>query len=286
MKYRKFNKTVSIILAVILAFSGFAICSFAKTLTIVQQPSKRSFYQGVDWIYNKSNVIVLTKDLELKGTVISDGSKQVAFNDSKTPNMFSKSDSGSWSEGSNTIRIYCDDFSGYATTTVSFVKVSSISVVNPPSNTIYVKGIDWKESALGDVEFTSCDLTGLKISAKYADGTTKTISYPENEFLGWSVGQSYSEILPGDATLYATFCGKYAPFDVTFSKTDPFIKGDVTKDGKINSYDALVILQFATGSIALDSTQKRLADVNKDGRINSLDALNILQYSVGKISSF
>lgn len=62
--------------------------------------------------------------------------------------------------------------------------------------------------------------------------------------------------------------------------------GDVNKDGKINSSDALLVLQHSVGSIRLGNEQKTLADVNKDGKINSTDALKILQYSVGQINKF
>lgn len=62
--------------------------------------------------------------------------------------------------------------------------------------------------------------------------------------------------------------------------------GDVNNDGKINSSDALLILQSAVGKITLSTTQALSADVNKDGKINSSDALKVLQYAVGKITSF
>lgn len=279
------KNAVCIILSLIFAFSSFAVLASAKTITIVKQPTKRTFYQGIDWMYNKNNIIFLVSDPDLTGTVLTDGSKTVEYKASKMPNMFAQADGGKWSAGVNTMRIYCDDFSGYATTTVTLVTVSSISVTNPPSNTVYVKGTDWKAGPMGDVEFTSCDLTGLKLSVKYSDNTVKSVSYPENQFISWSVSEDYTDIYPGEATLYALFCGKLAPFKVTFANTNPFKLGDVTKDGSINSYDALVILQSATGSVTLDSSKQKLADVNKDGNINSLDALLVLQYTVGKISS-
>lgn len=62
--------------------------------------------------------------------------------------------------------------------------------------------------------------------------------------------------------------------------------GDVNKDGKINSADALLVLQYSVGSITLNDEKKALADVNNDKKINSADALKILQYSVGTINKF
>lgn len=60
--------------------------------------------------------------------------------------------------------------------------------------------------------------------------------------------------------------------------------GDVNGDGKINSTDALLILQSATGVVNLTDNQKKLADVNGDGRVNSSDALQVLFYATGNPS--
>lgn len=74
---------------------------------------------------------------------------------------------------------------------------------------------------------------------------------------------------------------------IKVAETDISLKrnGDLNGDDKINSSDALLVLQHSVGKITLDDTQKSCADVNKDGKINSSDALMILQYSVGKIDS-
>ena len=59
--------------------------------------------------------------------------------------------------------------------------------------------------------------------------------------------------------------------------------GDVNSDGKINSSDALLILQHSVGS-APSGFNKNLADMNSDGKINASDALTVLQISVGLIN--
>ena len=62
--------------------------------------------------------------------------------------------------------------------------------------------------------------------------------------------------------------------------------GDVNNDSKINSSDALFVLQAATGSTTLSEKQIVAADVNKDKKINSSDALKILQFATGIITKF
>ena len=55
--------------------------------------------------------------------------------------------------------------------------------------------------------------------------------------------------------------------------------GDVNSDGKTNSSDALVILQYAVGKVT--EINETYADINNDGKINSSDALVALKISVG-----
>jgi hypothetical protein len=69
----------------------------------------------------------------------------------------------------------------------------------------------------------------------------------------------------------------------TFTSTATTI-GDVNIDGKINSSDALAILQYTVGSNPFNFYPP-LADISKDGRINSADALIVLQIAVGSIQS-
>lgn len=61
----------------------------------------------------------------------------------------------------------------------------------------------------------------------------------------------------------------------------PYTLGDVDNDGKINSSDALLVLQHSVEILTLKDNALLAADVDKDGRILSSDALLILQHSVG-----
>lgn len=288
MNSKKFRAFLCIALSLVMLLPCFTVASFAADVTVVKNPTKTTFYQGIDWAYNKSGVVsVIGGSFDISGTVLSYNSKEVAYSVDKWPNMYSKSDSGSWNAGKNTMRIYCDDFpsSVYATVQINLVEVESISVVTPPKKTNLMQDTDWELSGLGDVEFTTLDLTGLKLSVKYADGKSKLVSYPDNQLIGWAVPQDMDSFEPGKATLYATFCGKRAPFDVNFIRKGEKFFGDVSGDFKINSQDALMILQYSVGIVTFDASTKVLADVSKDDQINSSDALMVLQYSVGLIPS-
>lgn len=56
--------------------------------------------------------------------------------------------------------------------------------------------------------------------------------------------------------------------------------GDVDKNGKVDSADALAILEYSVGKT--NSIDKTYADTNNDGAVNSADALEVLNISVGK----
>ena len=58
--------------------------------------------------------------------------------------------------------------------------------------------------------------------------------------------------------------------------------GDVNSDGKINSSDALSVLEYSVGKTKLDRSQLKAADIDKSGQINSQDAFIILSISSGK----
>lgn len=288
MSNKKTRRFLSFVLSAVMIFSCFGATAFAADVTVVKKPAKTVFYQGVDWSYNKSNVIsVIGGSFDISGTVLSYNSKEVSYAVDKWPNMYSKADGGSWKVGKNTMRIYCDDFpsSVYATIQVNLIAVESIKVLSAPSKTILMQDKDWVLSGLGDVEFTSLDLSGTKIEVKYTDGTVKHISYSDNKLIGWAVPQEVDFLAPGEATLYVTFCGKRAPFKVIFAKKDDRLPGDVTRDFKINSHDALLVLQHSVGMINLEASRQTQADVDKNGAVNSSDALMILQYSVGQIDS-
>ncbi|MBR6531452.1 MAG: CotH kinase family protein [Clostridia bacterium] len=59
-------------------------------------------------------------------------------------------------------------------------------------------------------------------------------------------------------------------------------KADVNGDEKINSIDALIILQANVGKVTFTEKEKLVADVTGDGKVNSIDALVILQISTMK----
>lgn len=135
----------------------------------------------------------------------------------------------------------------------------------------------------------------FKVSSTAKNGTTGNIIIPvesrrtsSNPGGQLSCGIFTESSVAGDLIPYSddqVFDCSKAVLNFKVSTGTGAKKGDVNKDTKINSSDALLILQHSVGVITLTSEQKTLADVNNDSKVNSSDALKILQYSVGQITS-
>ena len=68
--------------------------------------------------------------------------------------------------------------------------------------------------------------------------------------------------------------------DALQEKGQPQQSGDVNGDGKVNSSDARLVLQYTVELIPLTEEQLARANMNGDGLVNSSDARLILQATV------
>lgn len=62
--------------------------------------------------------------------------------------------------------------------------------------------------------------------------------------------------------------------------------GDVNRDGKVNTADAVQVLKYAAGMISFDDDQLIAANTNRDDKVNTADAVLILKYAAGMITEF
>lgn len=193
-------------------------------------------------------------------------------------------------------------------------KITSVKIVSYPVKTEFVQGTDWdygyydmpEGGGLGtfvsDSRFISfkhnggyytryadrgmIDMTGLVVKVTYSDGSTENIAYKETKS-GTRVDQNIyaspsAEYKLGENTIEVYFKSNTAAYDsykINIVKKAT-TKGDVNGDSRINSTDALMVLQHVVGSKILSSAQINIADMNSDGKLNSLDALMILRVSV------
>ena len=196
--------------------------------------------------------------------------------------------------------------------------IKKIEIVSVPTKTTFYKGTDWdyghwtfpEDDGLGvftpdnkNITFLhhgGCfhrfqdrgmlDMNGLVVKVTYTNGTTKNIAYKETRHSTgvvetniyyspkggeYKVGENIIEVyFPDDFDAYTTY-------KITIVDNAGPQKGDVDANSKINSTDALLVLQHTVKLITLTSAQQTVADLNGDKKINSIDALRILQISVG-----
>ncbi len=71
--------------------------------------------------------------------------------------------------------------------------------------------------------------------------------------------------------------------DSSSNSEGKFEVGDVDRNGKVDTADALLVLKKVVGLETLDAEQTALADTDKNGSVDTTDALNILKKVVGLI---
>ncbi|MBE6767970.1 MAG: hypothetical protein E7549_03560 [Ruminococcaceae bacterium] len=101
----------------------------------------------------------------------------------------------------------------------------------------------------------------------------------------WNEGEVTKEATAteyGEFTKTCTVCGETLVTRLEFMAQS----GDVDGNGKVDSTDARLVLQFAVKKIAPTAIDLEVADVDGSGKVDSTDARLILQYAVKKIHKF
>ena len=111
-----------------------------------------------------------------------------------------------------------------------------------------------------------------------SNGTLATLEFEIKEGAeagDYPISVSYEEDDVYDTTFENVF---FYTVDGTVTIKD-IMPGDVNADGKINTKDAALLLQYFVAIV--DSIDEEVADVNNDGKVNTKDASMILQYCAG-----
>ncbi len=156
---------------------------------------------------------------------------------------------------SNKIILSYAGFSAEYPVTVEKTEIVGISV-DPPLKTTYYPG-------------ETPDLGGLIVYIEYNSGNRKgTDDYEVDSFSTDSYGAK---------TVNVYFKKYSASFTVNVIST--FSKGDINRDGKVNSSDARFSLRYSAKLDKPDDEQTWLADVNSDGKMTTIDARMILRHT-------
>jgi len=109
----------------------------------------------------------------------------------------------------------------------------------------------------------------------------------------------YRQMSPFNEVMWDTYRVHYGRRWIMNNYSDPYsqghysgdehpfnIKGDVTGNGEISSYDASLAAQYSIGLVSLTPEAIAAADVTGNDEVSSYDASLIAQYSIGLIDGF
>lgn len=158
-------------------------------------------------------------------------------------------------------------------------------------------GYNWK-SLTGQLYFLKYELTNNKSDTGYILDKLKSV--PNTAQGSYTAGYNWCYYFERPANKAAKSesrgnraMNKYWPEYKNYTIPSPtptptpapsYTLGDVNQDGKINSNDALAILQYSTGTKTLNANQLKAGDMNRDGKVNSNDALVVLSVSTGSVT--
>ena len=124
--------------------------------------------------------------------------------------------------------------------------------------------------------FTPADATDQTVTWTSSNKAIATVSRA-GIVTGMSCGQATITVTTNDG-------GFTASTVITVSANAEM--GDLSNDGVVDSADAILILRYDVGLVALSADQKAVADVSGDGIIDVGDAILILRYDAGLIKQF
>lgn len=222
------------------------------TGTSLTPPTKTNYIEG--------------QDLDLSG-----GKLSVIYDDASSTDLNLTSDG-------ITITGYNKNLLGNQTVMVTYAGISKtfgVNVVAKTATGITLTAPSKIRYLLGD----DINLLGGKITVTYDNGLSEDKLLTDS---GVTV-TGYNKNNLGTQTITVTYLTFSKTFEVTVSEV---ILGDVNGDTKINTVDALMVLQYSSGKIVLTDKQLQAANVSGDNKVNTVDALMILQYASGKITGF
>ena len=177
---------------------------------------------------------------------------------------------------------------GYATITVTAQENSAMRAtcrISVQSQRTRVTGISFAQATMDVGLYGTITLQPVIAPA---DATDQTVSWTSSNTTVATVSRTgvVTALNIGQATITATTQDGGFEAEITIYVSSTASVGDINNDGVPDSGDALMVLRYSVGLLALSEAQKSVADVNGDGRIDAGDAILLLRYDAGLIDTF
>ena len=213
------------------AFYNAAVSQAASITTVKAVPTLTVAYtESVLRGVNADTLTAVVTNVSAQGSVVFE-SKVLSLGENTVAWTFTPTDAENYENATGSVKI-----------TAVMPALASIAITTAPTKTEYKKG-------------ESLDLTGLVVTATYADQTTETVAVTAENVTG------YDSVAVGEQTLTVTVDGKTATFTVTVKEAtaavEPAKKG--CGSSAAGASVALMLLTAAAAAIALKKGQKRKA---------------------------
>ena len=109
--------------------------------------------------------------------------------------------------------------------------------------------------------------------------------YTESSISGLGDALANAQTVYGDENA-AQAAVDAAAVELTAELVKARLKGDVDRDGRVDTKDSAAVLKYNAELADLEAEQLEGADVNGDGKVDTKDAVLILQFAAEKISAF
>ena len=166
----------------------------------------------------------------------------------------------------------------------TLVLVVNVSGTPLPAQSIEFTEIYGSVSRTGNGVVTG--LEGARVDVKdTASGTIYGTNVEKGEFcMELPAGRIYTASFKksGYATVEKTF-SLNSTNPAMLEMTELCHLGDINRDGKVNTKDAMQMVQHLKNKVKLDSYQSKLADIDESGTVTVSDALRLIAMSNGKI---
>ena len=140
------------------------------------------------------------------------------------------------------------------------------SEIIDPLAIVIKKGPNKKEYFAGE----NFDSTGMKVVAKYQDGTEVEITdyqYSNGTLLTAGQNSIRIEYLENNRRYYNSVNGL-----TVYKAKNQYIPGDINEDGKFTLYDAFEILKRVVNNNSFNKKEIYIIDINNDGKVTLFDA--------------